>query len=236
MMYKHKNGCVFHKLSEEHLWRLLELKMESWPTTHKVAMINEADQLDWFNSIPKDALYMICSINTKEGWEEVGLLTLNSIDNIARTAMIGGSIFLKWRATEWSKRAWEAGTDFAFEMLNLHRLDAEVLEYNTAALKMDIEIGYTVEGRRRSCVYKCGRYYDSLVLGYLREEWQKSARVTNLKICNTNFKEPTKDIASRVIDRTKPPAKNKMTFAERVGTVLEKTHQPVIPPTHPNPE
>lgn len=205
-MYSHKNSIVFRKLERDDLEMLKDLKSDSWMSTHRVAFVNSQDQLRWFDSIPANALHFIagrsdtlivarkpvpgledCEKQVKD-YQPVGLLSLTNIDNLNRSAQIGGSIFRDARGTEWSRKAWEAGTDFAFEMLNLHRIDGEVLENNPAALAMDISLGYKIEGKRRQAVYKSGLYLDSYIVGYLREEWEKSAIRRYDGCCNQNFK------------------------------------------------
>jgi hypothetical protein len=69
-------------------------------------------------------------------------------------------------------------------MLNLQRLNAEVMQYNAAAFTIDVEhLGFKVEGIKRKAVYKCGQYYDSILLGLLREEWETQPRVQALEGC-----------------------------------------------------
>ena len=49
-------------------------------------------------------------------------------------------------------------------------------------------MGFVIEGRRRKAVYKAGRYYDSIQLGLLREEWENHSRVQAYgNCCNDNF-------------------------------------------------
>ena len=223
MIYGHKNGCAFRKLGRSDLDYLLMLKDSSWGTTHKTAIINKEDQNKWFDALPASSLYLICEHRVgvfKNDYyicnvsfpSKVGLLTLSNIDQIARTASIGGNIDPEWRGTPWVKWAWEAGTDFAFEMLNLNRLDAEVVEYNFAALKLDLDIGYRIEGKRRQAVHKCGKYYDSVMLGLLREEWKQTERVQKLGVCNINFKERRHD--SAIFQRLKVPLEYSFSLGE----------------------
>jgi RimJ/RimL family protein N-acetyltransferase len=85
---------------------------------------------------------------------------------------ISGGMFDPFRIHGVTKRCCTAQIDFAFEYFNLHRLEAEVLELNVVAQVYEIDyLGFKIEGRRRQAVYKLGSYYDSLVIGMLREEW-----------------------------------------------------------------
>lgn len=60
---------------------------------------------------------------------------------------------------------------YAFDELNLHRLQAHVGAYNAGALRLLEQAGFQVEVRRREALYRAGRRWDDLWLGLLRPEW-----------------------------------------------------------------
>lgn len=59
---------------------------------------------------------------------------------------------------------------FGFDMMNLHRIQLEVLAGNERAVAAYRRVGFTVEGTRREAMYKFGRYHDLLVMGLLDGE------------------------------------------------------------------
>jgi RimJ/RimL family protein N-acetyltransferase len=185
-MYDHKDGVTLRKIEKSDLSVLLKLKQESWWGTHKSPIINSDDQVCWYDNIPNDQLFMVAEIQPSK--DIVGVAAYTNIDWVNRTLQISGSI-LKDHRSSWAYGGFCSGLDFAFEMLNMRRVEAEVLEYHIAAQKIEIDIlGFAIEGRKRKAVYKCGQYYDSLILGLLREEWQESSRVKNHgDTCNKNF-------------------------------------------------
>lgn len=61
---------------------------------------------------------------------------------------------------------------YAFHELNLDRLGLEVIEYNKGGIKAYERVGFQVEGRKRSMVYRDGERYDIIVMGILRPEWE----------------------------------------------------------------
>ena len=71
----------------------------------------------------------------------------------------------------------------------MQRVGAEVLETHSAAQYLEMGyLSFKVEGRRRRAVYKAGKYYDSIQLGILREEWESQDRVKKYgDCCNNNF-------------------------------------------------
>jgi RimJ/RimL family protein N-acetyltransferase len=189
-MYAHKDGITLRKIERSDLKSLLGLKSESWWGTHKSLVVNMDDQEAWYNSIPKDQLYMIGEWVDEQGFNvPVGVVVFTDIDWISRTLRISGSIYKEYRKQEIVLAGFSAGLDFAFEMLNMRRVEAEVLEYNVPAQQLEINfLGFKIEGRRRKAVYKCGGYYDSIMLGMMREEWQSHPRVIAYgDSCNRNF-------------------------------------------------
>jgi RimJ/RimL family protein N-acetyltransferase len=198
-VYNHKSGCVLRKLEREDLPSLLSLKNESWWGTHRSIISNLEDQVRWFDSMSDNSLVMIAMCHDEETkcWHNAGVALYTDIDYQNRSLRISGSIHKVLRKPLITSSAFAAGLDFAFEMLNVQRVEAEVLAYNWPAQRLEIDfLGFTEEGRRRRAVYKCGRYYDSILLGMLSEEWANHPRVMALgDTCNTNF---SHDFASRL--------------------------------------
>lgn len=174
---------------------LHKLKQESWWGTQRVAFNNEDDQIRWFETIPSDQLVVIAEADDVA----IGVAIYSKIDWLNRSLQISGSVFKEHRS-KWARNAFYAGLDFTFEMLNMRRVESEPVEYNLMALNLEVGIlGFKVEGRKRQSVYKCGRYYDSIVIGLLRSEWEQSERVKAYgDTCNKNF---SHDFSERMIKR-----------------------------------
>jgi RimJ/RimL family protein N-acetyltransferase len=60
---------------------------------------------------------------------------------------------------------------YAFGTLNLNRVWLEVYEYNPRAARVYEKAGFRVEGRLRQDTFRDSRYWDTLVMGILRDEW-----------------------------------------------------------------
>jgi RimJ/RimL family protein N-acetyltransferase len=60
----------------------------------------------------------------------------------------------------------------ALETLNLNRVWLQVYEYNTRGIRTYEKVGFRIEGRLRQDTFRDGRYWDTLVMGILREEWE----------------------------------------------------------------
>lgn len=192
-MYTHKSGVRLRKIEQRDLKALLELKQESWWGTHNTTFANMDDQQRWYESLGCGTLVVIAEkkLDTvHDDWSTpVGVGIYSDIDWIGRSLRISGSIYKEHRKPEIVQGAFAAGLDYAFEILNMRRVEAEVLETNVPAQKLEIDyLGFKVEGRRRKAVYKCGGYYDSIMLGMLRDEWQSHPRVMGYgDSCNGDF-------------------------------------------------
>src|SRR5262249_47639304 len=64
----------------------------------------------------------------------------------------------------------------AFETLNLNRVWLHVFEDNERGIRAYEKVGFQKEGRLRQDTFREGRYWDTFVMGILREEWQASRR------------------------------------------------------------
>ncbi len=111
------------------------------------------------------------AIETKDG-VHIGNTNLFEIRPEDRKATLGIMIGEK---PYWSKGY---GTDavrtlvaFAFEEMNLNRVELAVFDFNERAIASYKKCGFVEEGRRRQALYKGGEYHDVLVMGVLREEW-----------------------------------------------------------------
>lgn len=191
-MYTHKEGVTLRKIEPSDLHYLLDLKKDTWWGTHGMLVANIQDQIEWYKSIPSNALYLIAAYDHRT----VGVASITDIDWMSGVMDISGIAHKNARGKKCkdgnlmlSEAGFMAGIDFCFEVLNAHRLNAEVLETNYASLSLQLDsIGFSYEGRKRKSTYKCGRYYDSIVIGLLREDWERQQRVISYGgCCNTNL-------------------------------------------------
>ena len=186
-MYIHKNGIKLEKIEEQDLPLLQFLKNESWFGTHNISFVNSLDQKRWFESLNSMESLILKAIDTKNN-EIVGLYKIQNIDWINRKYDSAHDVFINHRGKGYSKPVLEAGVDFGFEVLNMNRIDTEVIENNIASLKSALWVGYIEEGIKRKCIHKCGEYLDSITLGILKDEWVNLSRVKNYQgICNISY-------------------------------------------------
>jgi len=112
------------------------------------------------------------AIETKEGML-IGSIDLRNTNPEDRRAALGIVI---GEPEYWSKGY---GADaimtvlrFAFHQMNLNRVSLEAFESNERALACYRKCGFREEGRLRQDRFKHGRYWDTIVMGVLREEFE----------------------------------------------------------------
>ena len=167
------------KLEEPDLELLLELKRESWPYTHHTTIANRADQLRWFQSLSADVhsprnLILSAALAELMDFHSFGVFKIFDIDYVNRNARVGWDIFTTHRGKGLGRRLVAAGVAFCFDILNLERLTAEILDGNARSRRCAEASGFRLEGCLRNAVHRQGRYIDSLVFGVLRSDFDRS--------------------------------------------------------------
>jgi RimJ/RimL family protein N-acetyltransferase len=116
-------------------------------------------------------------IVTRDGDRLIGTCGLRNVDTRSRHAEFGISIGEK---DYWGKghggEATRLIVDHAFATLNLNRVWLGVVEFNERGIKAYEKAGFRVEGRLRQHTYRDGRYWDELLMGVVRADWEERRR------------------------------------------------------------
>jgi RimJ/RimL family protein N-acetyltransferase len=138
------------------------------------APMGRAQEERWFEDMVKrtdDYLFAI-EVQANNQWVHIGNVGLHRIDWRSRSAVFGIAIGDK---ASWGKGY---GTDatrtmlrFAFGELNLHRVELEVFDYNSRAIRAYEKAGFRREGTRRQAHYHDGQYHDAHWMAVLRDEF-----------------------------------------------------------------
>lgn len=105
--------------------------------------------------------------------ELIGFIELDGILWTHRSSWV--SIFIgdeNQRGNGYGKEAMNLMIQFAFNELNLHRIQLTVFAYNDVAIKLYETLGFKKEGSYREFIERDGQRYDMLLYGLLREEWR----------------------------------------------------------------
>lgn len=131
-------------------------------------------QKQYFDSIAGSRVDVVLAIIDRQSDRHIGNVGLHQIDYIHRTAILG--IVIGERAS-WGRgigvRSWRAITNYGFDVLNLHKICATVVDGNERSLKCALGVGFEIEGCQVQQIFKNGTYLDLIYLGLLKDRWQK---------------------------------------------------------------
>lgn len=130
----------------------------------------------WYDDYMADRASAVrCAIVAENG-KLVCLVSLVGIDCLSRSAEL--SIMIGRSEDRLHGAGSFAVTEMlrhAFENLNLHRVELQVLENNLCAQHVYEKAGFKLEGLRREAVYKNGRYLNCKLYAVLRRDWMERA-------------------------------------------------------------
>ena len=103
----------------------------------------------------------------------MGSIGLHNIDNINKSATLG--IFIgdkSGRNKGYGKEAIRLILEYGFRYLNLNNIKLDLMEFNERALACYKKCGFKEYGRRRKCKFINRKYYDSIAMDTLAEEFE----------------------------------------------------------------
>ena len=95
---------------------------------------------------------------------------LVEIDYIHRTTEIQIIVRKAYQGRGLAKQAIRKGLNYAFNMLNMHKVYLYVDVDNQVGIHIYEGGGFVQEGRLRQHFYANGKYHDSLIMGIFRDE------------------------------------------------------------------
>lgn len=135
--------------------------------------INLQTEVDFIERMYKSEHDIVFGIAVRETDALIGATGLHQMDFKNRRTSFG--IFIGDKQ-EWGKgygtEATTLITGYAFETLNMNRVWLHVYAYNERGVRAYERVGFKREGVLRQDRYHEGRYWDTIVMGILREEWE----------------------------------------------------------------
>jgi len=104
----------------------------------------------------------------------IGSVTLFHIDATHRRAEIGYAQGRAYWGQGYMQEALKAVLNYAFEVLNLHRIEADVDPRNAASVRTLERLGFQREGYLRERWQVNGEIQDAFYYGLLRPDWEKN--------------------------------------------------------------
>lgn len=138
-------------------------------TQHEITL---DEHIRWFNKVSKDPDKHLL-IFEKDGVSQ-GFVNINEL---------GGQV-ADWgfyTAPDSPKgtgfQLGQAALSYAFDILELHKVCGQALEFNERSVRFHLRIGFQQEGRLREHYYDGHEYHAVICFGLLRHEWQRNNEV-----------------------------------------------------------
>ena len=139
--------------------------------SHQIMTI-EAERKYLEEHINDEAVFAIVD---SEGDNLIGTVGLHEVDHFKRKATLG--IFIgdkEYRNKGYGTEAIKLILDYGFNYLNLNNIKLDVLEFNIRAITCYKKCGFKEYGRRRQSNFINGKYYDTVEMDILAEEFTES--------------------------------------------------------------
>ncbi len=115
----------------------------------------------------------VFSIVTLDEDKMIGNISLEKIDHLNQRGTLGIFIGEKdYRGKGYGTEAIKLILDYGFNYLNLKNIKLDLMEFNERAYFCYKKCGFKEYGRRRKCNFLNGRYYDTIEMDILAEEFQ----------------------------------------------------------------
>lgn len=125
----------------------------------------------WIDSLYPSENNIVFAVETVEG-RLIGTMGLHKINLIDRTASTGAMIGdVSYHGKGYGTEAKMLLLEYAFNTLNLRKINSEVISFNERSIKYSLKCGYEIEGRQKAQVYKNGKYHDIVLLAIFKEKW-----------------------------------------------------------------
>ncbi|MFY0758914.1 GNAT family protein [Metabacillus dongyingensis] len=110
-----------------------------------------------------------CGENSKH----IGIIVYRELNIVSRKCTLGIGIGDKeyWN-NGYGSDAMKALIHYLFQTMNLNRVQLDTWSGNVRAIRSYEKCGFVVEGRLRNDSYVDGKYYDTVIMGLLKEDFQ----------------------------------------------------------------
>ena len=136
-------------------------------------------QMEWFSKLKDDNCNLKLAVSLPEGQIAgipgdtiIGLTSIINIDWRNRHAWHGLMMSPEYSGLGYGFDALIATMHYAFNELGLERLDGQMIEYNEKSIEFYKKAGWKIEGTRRNYWFRHGIFYDSIIVGVTREDYE----------------------------------------------------------------
>ncbi|MCH5584598.1 GNAT family N-acetyltransferase [Shimazuella sp. AN120528] len=128
----------------------------------------------YIESKSRDQSSILLLIGLQEKDQIIGDIQLLDIDTINRNCYIRISIDNNENQGKgYGTEAMKLMLDYAFGILNLHRVELNVFTYNQKAVHVYEKLGFKKEGIQREALFYDHYYHDSIIMSILKHEYRQ---------------------------------------------------------------
>ncbi|HOA72351.1 MAG TPA: GNAT family protein [Phycisphaerae bacterium] len=161
------------ELEDELLLRKFVNDPANWRFLRNVQPLNGVREREWIESLGKSGTDYVFGITLKQGDRLIGVAGLHQVNWVNRSAVFGINIGdTTQQGRGYGREATQLVLRYAFEELNLNRVELSVYADNWRAIRLYQKVGFVAEGCARQARYSNGRYQDEYRFGILRSEWE----------------------------------------------------------------
>ncbi len=155
--------------SEARAWLQLGLEL---PPVSREAYI---EQVKPFLDFKDTSGILFFSIENLEN-EFVGWITLHSKSERRGVFGFGISTFREYRCNGYAEEAVRILLRYGFNQLRLQKCNSACIAVNEGSIRLHQKLGFQSEGRIRRNIYLNGQFYDDLLWGLLKEEFDENEK------------------------------------------------------------
>lgn len=136
--------------------------------------VSRYEQTRWYERAVADKSSLRFIIEVIEGHKAIGMVNLVNIDWKNRSAFHGIRLYNSApKGNGYGTDAVMAIMKYAFEELQLVRLDGSWVEYNQPSIRLYQKCGWSIEGTKKRAKYSRGEYYNVHFGGILAEDYHR---------------------------------------------------------------
>lgn len=153
-----------------------EDQVRKWMYTDHI--ITELEHKQWLKRLENDEKNKVFVVTIDDG-KPLGVISINAIDKLHERAE--WAYYLTGSARSGIGAVLEFHIiNYVFNILNLHKLNCEVIENNNSVVSLHLKFGFKEEGFKRNNINKDGSRLGVHLLGITKEDWAETK--TNLEI------------------------------------------------------
>jgi [ribosomal protein S5]-alanine N-acetyltransferase len=147
----------------------------SRPLTSRHAPYRRSEEEAWVRKSRKGARKgnnLHLTITLRGSGEAIGGIGLEDLDWDNRHGWTGYWLVPRHWHKGYGMEAASAICDIAFRQLRLHRIDANVFEFNPRSMRLLRRLGFKEEGRKRETYHRSRQWYDEVAFGLLASDFR----------------------------------------------------------------